>query len=89
MTLLKSFLFKAGANLFLNGIVLGTLYVGGKMLSSGQLQPGDLMSFLVSAQTIQKSLGQLTILWGTYVRGVSAGARVFEVSAKLGGGEGL
>lgn len=71
---------KAGTNLFLNGVVLGTLYIGGNMLSTGVLKPGDLMSFLVCAQTIQKSLGQLSILWGTYVRGMSAGARVFEVN---------
>ena len=51
------------------------------MMSAGDLKPGDLMSFLVCAQTIQKSLGQLSILWGTYVRGISAGARVFEVSS--------
>ncbi|KAB7497522.1 ATP-binding cassette sub-family B member 8, mitochondrial, partial [Armadillidium nasatum] len=71
-------IFQAGTNLFLNGVVLGTLYIGGNMLSTGVLKPGDLMSFLVCAQTIQKSLGQLSILWGTYVRGMSAGARVFE-----------
>ncbi|KAB7502661.1 ATP-binding cassette sub-family B member 8, mitochondrial [Armadillidium nasatum] len=73
-------IFQAGTNLFLNGVVLGTLYIGGNMLSTGVLKPGDLMSFLVCAQTIQKSLGQLSILWGTYVRGMSAGARVFEQS---------
>lgn len=48
-------------------------------MATSQLQPGDLMSFLVAAQTIQKSLAQLGIMFGTYVRGISAGARVFEV----------
>lgn len=71
-------LFQAGSNLFLNGIVLGTLYIGGSLLATNQLKPGDLMSFLVAAQTIQRSLAQLSILFGTYVRGISAGARVFE-----------
>lgn len=70
---------QAGSNLFLNGIVLGTLYIGGSLLATNQLKPGDLMSFLVAAQTIQRSLAQLSILFGTYVRGISAGARVFEV----------
>lgn len=58
---------------------MGTLYAGGKLMSNHQVKPGDLMSFLVAAQTIQKSLAQLGILFGTYVRGISAGARVFEV----------
>lgn len=72
-------LLQAGSNLFLNGIVLGCLWCGGQLMATSQLQPGDLMSFLVAAQTIQKSLAQLGIMFGTYVRGISAGARVFEV----------
>ncbi|XP_045131652.1 mitochondrial potassium channel ATP-binding subunit-like [Portunus trituberculatus] len=71
-------IFQAGSNLFLNGIVLGCLWCGGQLMATSQLQPGDLMSFLVAAQTIQKSLAQLGIMFGTYVRGISAGARVFE-----------
>lgn len=71
-------LFQAGANLFLNGIVLGTVGLGGSLLSSGQIKPGDLMAFLVATQTIQRSLAQLSLLFGNYVRGTSAGSRVFE-----------
>lgn len=71
-------IFQAGSNLFLNGIVMGILWGGGQLMARDQLQPGDLMSFLVAAQTIQKSLAQLGIMFGTYVRGISAGARVFE-----------
>ncbi|KAK0082776.1 hypothetical protein PV326_007038 [Microctonus aethiopoides] len=71
-------LFQAGTNLFLNGILLSTLYFGGHLMSSGQLSPGDLMAFLMATQTIQRSLAQMSLLFGTYVRGVSAGARIFE-----------
>ncbi|XP_068975561.1 mitochondrial potassium channel ATP-binding subunit [Bombus flavifrons] len=71
-------LFQGGTNLFLNGILLCTLYFGGHLMSTGQLSPGDLMAFLMATQTIQKSLSQLSLLFGSYVRGVSAGARVFE-----------
>ncbi|XP_045025526.1 mitochondrial potassium channel ATP-binding subunit [Daphnia magna] len=71
-------LFQSGANLFLNGIVLGTVGIGGSLLSSGQIKPGDLMAFLVATQTIQRSLAQLSLLFGHYVRGTSAGSRVFE-----------
>ena len=65
--------------MFLNGIVLGTVGLGGSLLSSGQIKPGDLMAFLVATQTIQRSLAQLSLLFGHYVRGTSAGSRVFEV----------
>lgn len=71
-------LFQSGTMLFLNGIVLSTLYYGGYMLTSQQLSPGDLMAFLVSTQTIQRSLGQMSLLFGQCVRGMSAGARVYE-----------
>ncbi|XP_011160344.1 mitochondrial potassium channel ATP-binding subunit [Solenopsis invicta] len=70
--------FQAGTNLLLNGILLSTLYLGGQLLSTGQLSPGNLMAFLMATQTIQKSLGQLSVLFGTFVRGQSAGARVFQ-----------
>lgn len=71
--------FQAGTNLLLNGILLSTLYFGGHLLSTGELSPGNLMAFLMATQTIQKSLGQLSVLFGTFVRGQSAGARVFQV----------
>lgn len=71
--------FQAGTNLMLNGILLSTLYFGGELLSTGQLSPGNLMAFLMATQTIQKSLGQLSVLFGTFVRGQSAGARIFQV----------
>ncbi|OAD58088.1 ATP-binding cassette sub-family B member 8, mitochondrial [Eufriesea mexicana] len=47
-------------------------------LGIGQLSPGELMAFLMATQTIQKSLSQLSLLFGSYVKGISAGARVFE-----------
>ena len=39
---------------------------------------GQLMSFLVSAQVIQRSLTSLSVLFGAGVRGAAAGSRVFE-----------
>ncbi|XP_070515194.1 mitochondrial potassium channel ATP-binding subunit isoform X2 [Cardiocondyla obscurior] len=70
--------FQAGTNLLLNGILLSTLYFGGQLLSTGQLSPGNLIAFLMATQTIQKSLGQLSVLFGNFIRGQSAGARVFQ-----------
>ena len=47
-------------------------------MTTQQITPGDLMAFLVSTQTIQRSLGQMSLLFGQFVRGMSAGARIYE-----------
>lgn len=36
------------------GIVLGTIFAGGTLISSNEMSPGDLMSFLVASQTVQR-----------------------------------
>lgn len=72
-------LIQGGTNLFINGIVLGTIYAGGYLVTMNQLSHGDLMAFLVAAQTIQRSLAQLTLLFGNAVRGLESGARVFQI----------
>ena len=56
----------------------GVLCVGGSLMADSHLKPGDLMAFLVAAQTIQRSLAQLSLLFGQAIRGMSAGSRVFE-----------
>lgn len=82
--------FQAATNIFLNGkskkrvkhysgIILGILYGGAHLMTSSQLSPGDLMSFLVSAQTIQRSLAQFSLVFGNAVKGWAACARVNEV----------
>nr|ASS36018.1 ABCB8 [Samia ricini] len=71
-------LFQAGTNLFLNGMVLGTMFLGGHLMSTGQMTAGDVMAFLVNAQTVQRSVAQLSLLFGAVVKGLSAGGRVFE-----------
>ncbi|NWW38537.1 ABCB8 protein, partial [Panurus biarmicus] len=73
--------FQGLSNLALNGIVLGTIFVGGSLMAGDQLSPGDLMSFLVASQTVQRS-GQgpsAPAVATQVVRGLSAGARVFEL----------
>ncbi|XP_022255918.1 ATP-binding cassette sub-family B member 8, mitochondrial-like isoform X2 [Limulus polyphemus] len=47
--------FQGLTNLALNGIVLGVMYIGGSLMSSNELSPGSLMSFLVATQTIQRT----------------------------------
>ncbi|XP_023016655.2 mitochondrial potassium channel ATP-binding subunit isoform X1 [Leptinotarsa decemlineata] len=71
-------LFQAGTNMFINGMVLSTLYMGGYLLSTNKLSAGEVMAYLMASQTIQRSLGQISLLFGSVVRGVAAGARIFE-----------
>ncbi|GMT24278.1 hypothetical protein PFISCL1PPCAC_15575 [Pristionchus fissidentatus] len=71
-------LFQGGSNLLLNGIVVSVLYGGSGLIATGKLSAGDLMSFLVTAQTIQKSLAQLSITFGIALKGYTAGARVIQ-----------
>lgn len=74
-------IFQGLSNIALNCIVLGTIFAGGTLISSNELSPGDLMSFLVASQTVQRSLASISILFGQIVRGMSSGARVFEYLA--------
>lgn len=85
-------LFQAGANLFLNGAVFATLYMGGYLLSTNKLTAGELMAYLMATQTIQRSLAQLSVLFGSVIRGLAAGSRIFQYinmqpSMKLKGGD--
>ncbi|XP_047418183.1 mitochondrial potassium channel ATP-binding subunit [Sciurus carolinensis] len=74
-------LFQGLSNIAFNCMVLGTLFVGGSLVAGQQLTGGDLMSFLVASQTVQRSMANLSVLFGQVVRGLSAGARVFEYMA--------
>jgi len=86
--------FQGLTNFAINGIVLVVLYTGAMLIDSNELRAGDLMSYLVATQTVQRSLGSISILFGQVVRGMSAGARTFEYmelrpSLKLCGGKKL
>lgn len=73
--------FQGLSNVVLNCIVLGTIFAGGSLMAGNEMSPGDLMSFLVASQTVQRSLASISILFGQMVRGISSGARVFEYLA--------
>ena len=65
------------------GLVLAVLSHGGLLLASSEISPGSLMSFLIATQTIQRSLTNMSVLFGQLVRGMTAGGRVFEVGMLL------
>ncbi|XP_073999279.1 mitochondrial potassium channel ATP-binding subunit-like [Rhodnius prolixus] len=70
--------FQAGTNIFLNALVLGTLCLGCHLISMNNLKPGDLMSFLVATQTIERSFAHLSLLFGHVVKGKEALKRIFH-----------
>lgn len=47
-------IFQGLSNFAINGMTLIVLYCGGALLDSKQITPGDLMSFLMATQTIQR-----------------------------------
>ena len=47
------------SHLAINGLVLGVLYYGGNLVAADHLNQGQLLSILMHAQTIQRSLGSL------------------------------
>lgn len=60
-------------------MVLVTVCMGGYLLSTDQLSAGQLMAYLMTTQTIQRSLAQVSLLFGSLVRGMASGARIFQV----------
>lgn len=71
-------IFQGLTNVALNGIVLSCMFVGGYLLSSNEIEPGDLMAFLVAAQTIQRSLASLSLMTGSYIKFINTGNRIFD-----------
>ncbi|KAG0445039.1 hypothetical protein HPB47_001932 [Ixodes persulcatus] len=83
--------FQGLTNLAINGLVLGVLYMGGNMMEENRLGPGQLMSFLVATQMIQRSLSQIFVLFGQYVRGCrpERGSSSMKGDASITGGKQL
>ena len=71
-------LFQSMINFAFNGIVLVTLLFGGHNLLSGQMTAGNLMSFLATTQTIQRSLFNLSLLYGHYIKVTSSLQRITD-----------
>ncbi|XP_069502070.1 mitochondrial potassium channel ATP-binding subunit [Ambystoma mexicanum] len=71
-------IFQGLSNVVLNCIVLGTIFAGGSLMAENELSAGDLMSFMVASQTVQRSMANVSVLFGQVIRGLSSGARVFE-----------
>ena len=61
--------------------VLLVLFKGGMMVASKELTSGALMSYLLSTQSLQKSLGSLLSLYSQLMKAHTAGSRIFSLFA--------
>lgn len=50
-------IFQGFTNFAIGGMIVFVLYLGGNQVADGQMSGGDLMSYLISIQNAQKSLG--------------------------------
>ena len=71
-------IFQGLTNLALNGLVGGTVILGGSMVGSNQLSGGDLMAFLAAVQMLQKSLATVSQMLTVYMKMKIAGDQVFQ-----------
>jgi len=71
-------IFQGLSNTALNAVVFSVIYTGGYLVTNSHLTSGDLMTFLVSAQIMQRSMTSISILFGSGVRSLASGSRVFE-----------
>lgn len=61
------------------GVMVGVLWLGGRLVISGQMRPGDLIAFLLYAGSIGGALGTFSSLFGQLQEALGATARVFEL----------
>eukprot|EP01135_Chromosphaera_perkinsii_P009648 Nk52_evm98s1810 gene=Nk52_evmTU98s1810 len=71
-------IFQGLSNFAINSMTMVVLYYGGYLVLKHEITSGELMSFLVSTQSVQRSLGSLSILFGQVVRGLTAYNRVVD-----------
>ncbi|KAJ2778156.1 hypothetical protein H4R18_004777 [Coemansia javaensis] len=71
--------FRGLTNTAIGTMVLVVLYNGGRLVSRGDMSPGDLMAFMIATQSAQRALDALGSLMGQTVRARSAIARVLDI----------
>jgi ABC-type multidrug transport system fused ATPase/permease subunit len=69
-------LFRGAVTVGMSGLVLALFAYGGQLVDHGELSTGQLTSFLMFANTVQTSLGELTGLIGQLLRGAKSAENV-------------
>jgi ATP-binding cassette subfamily B (MDR/TAP) protein 8 len=70
--------FQALSTMSMAVMTLNVLSYGGHMVLNHHMAPGDLTSFLLSTEVIQKSLGHLVVLFHTLIKAQTAVSQVFQ-----------
>jgi len=65
-------------SVYMNGCILGGLWVGRKLTQTGDVSSGDLASFMLLTMRLQGSISQLSVLFGEVTKGMAAAERVVE-----------
>jgi subfamily B ATP-binding cassette protein MsbA len=60
-------------------VMVGVLWLGGHLVLSGQMRPGDLIAFMLYAGNIGGTLGTFSSLFGQLQEALGATTRVFEL----------
>ncbi|KAJ1903435.1 hypothetical protein IWQ60_012579, partial [Tieghemiomyces parasiticus] len=71
-------LFRGLTTFSIGSMVLTVLYYGGYLVTTGQLRPGDLMTYMVSVQNAQRALDTLGGLMGQSLKAMGSLARIQE-----------
>ncbi|KAI8050944.1 hypothetical protein BDF22DRAFT_694104 [Syncephalis plumigaleata] len=71
-------IFQGLTNVSIGSMVLMVLYYGGSLVVRGDMTGGDLMTYLLSVQSTQKSLVSLGALAGQSIKAGGAASRCFE-----------
>jgi len=71
-------LFQGLTNASIGCMALIVLYYGGSLVVKNEMTGGDLMTYMLSTQSTQKSLVSLGVLFGQSIKAVGSATRVFE-----------
>ncbi|KAL1917165.1 uncharacterized protein VTP21DRAFT_4821 [Calcarisporiella thermophila] len=74
-------LFQGITNFSIGCMVLVVLYYGGTLVVRNEMSGGDLMTYMISTQSTQKSLVSLGVLFGQTIKAMAAASRVFEFAS--------
>lgn len=59
--------------------IAGIFYMGGRMVATGQISPGDLTEFMLYTMLVAGAVGSMAGLWASFQSTLGATARIFEI----------
>ena len=59
--------------------IAGIFYMGGRMVATGRISPGDLTEFMLYTMLVAGAVGSMAGLWASFQSTLGATARIFEI----------